>query len=232
MANEENTAGRFIDQVISVCRSFQFKTIHFFLVLDNASTDGTQDLVKQLSQSIPELKIIFAPENKNVVDAYQRGYREAIADKVDWILEIDAGFSHRPVDIPKFFETMISGNYDCVFGSRFSSGGKMEHGTLKKFVISLGGTMLTNVLLGTKLRDMNGGFELFKRETLIGILDKGILSQGPFFQTEIRAFAHRFKIIEVPIIYDASTGHARQNELPDAFKNLKRLFLMRLKGEL
>ena len=76
-------------------------------------------------QSDSRLKIVTPPENRNVVDAYLLGYREALAAGCDWILEIDARFSHDPAEIPQFFRAMEDG-HDGVFGSRFMHGGSME----------------------------------------------------------------------------------------------------------
>jgi len=74
---------------------------------------------------------------------------------------------------------------------------------------------------------MTSGFELFKRETLQKILNKGILSKGPFFQTEIRAYAHQFRITEVPIHYRAASYNIGGADLCDALSNLWRLFRAR-----
>jgi dolichol-phosphate mannosyltransferase len=167
-----------------------------------------------------------------VVDAYKRGYREALNHDSDWILELDAGYSHLPSDIPVFFNKMMEGNYDCVFGSRFSVGSKFMNASMRKYLLSRGGTLLTNLLLGTKLKDMTGGFELFRKEALGLILGKGVFSEGPFFQTVIKAYAHGFNIAEVPITYDASTSHARRGALTDAFTNLYKLFQLRRKHNL
>ena len=232
MANEKETAADFVKEVLAVCRKHQFGSIHFYASLDRVSQDGTIEILKALSQQEKELEVVFSPENKNVVDAYKRGYREALAHGCDWILEIDAGYSHKPSDIPKFFSTAIAGDYDCVFGSRFIPGAHIINGSFKKFLLSYGGTQLCNVLLGTKLKDMTSGLELFKKTALTAILEKGIHSTGPFFQTEIRTFAHRFKIVEVPITYDSSTSHAHNKVIIDSLKNLKRLFFMRLKNQL
>jgi len=117
MANERKTAESFVCDVLEKCRKFDFKSVLFFVILDGASTYETIDLMRNLSTQINELNVVFAPENQCVVDAYIRGYREAINSACDWILEIDAGCSHQPSDIPKFFKTMIQG-YDCIFGSR------------------------------------------------------------------------------------------------------------------
>lgn len=231
MANEEDTAARFIDCVLDRCRSFHFKSTAFFVVLDRASSNQTRDIVQSKSLRTPELRYIYSPENKSVVDAYLRGYREALGAGCDWILEIDAGFSHEPDEIPHFFRTMRLG-YDCVFGSRFCPGGSFRQAPLGRYLVSWGGTILANLFLGTKLHDMTSGFELFTSSALREILDNGILSRGPFFQTEIRAYAHRFRIAEVPIHYTAPSPRLRPSFLLDAFFNLfslvaKRLSLMR-----
>jgi dolichol-phosphate mannosyltransferase len=227
MANERNTAESFVRDVLDQCRRFNFKSVLFFVILDNASIDGTIDIMQNLSKQIYELNFVFAPENQSVVDAYIRGYQEAINSWCDWILEIDAGYSHQPSDITKFFNTMIKG-YDCVFGSRFCPKGKMTDCPKSRYMFSRGGTILSNFLLGTKLSDMTSGFELFKREVLQKILDKGILAKGPFFQTEIRTFAHQFKITEVPIHYRSASYNIGNTDLRDAFSNLLRLFCIRL----
>ena len=231
MANEQDTAAYFVKDVLEKCRTFGFNSVRFFAILDNACKDETIDIIRTLSQQIPELKFIFAPENQCVVDAYIRGYHEALNVACDWVLEIDAGYSHQPADIPKFFETMLLG-YDCVFGSRFCIGGKFTDSSKIRYIISRGGTILTNLLLGTKLYDMTSGFELFTRKALQKIIDKGIVSRGPFFQTEIRTYAHKFRITEVSINYRAASHNINGNVLRDAFSNLWRLFRLRLSNGL
>ncbi|RJQ78761.1 MAG: glycosyltransferase [Desulfobacteraceae bacterium] len=227
MANEITTAEKFIKDVLATCSSYNFYAVKIFVVVDKVSTDGTIGLLNILSETISELEIVYAPENTCVVDAYIRGYKEALKFNCDWILEIDAGFSHQPDDIPIFFETMIEG-YDCVFGSRFCYGGKFSNGSFKRYLISRVGSVLTNFLLGTRLRDMTSGFELFSNEALIKILKKGIHSRGPFFQTEIKTYAHRFRIIDVPIRYQSPSHKIGKSALKDAAFNLWRLFQLRL----
>ena len=102
MANERLTAVEFVNAVLEQCVGF--KSVTFFVVFDNACKDGTIDLLKELQNKLPQLKVIWAPEDKCVVDAYIRGYREALNADCDWILEIDASFSHHPSQIPQFFE--------------------------------------------------------------------------------------------------------------------------------
>jgi dolichol-phosphate mannosyltransferase len=99
-------------------------------------------------------------------------------------------------------------------------------------VISRGGTALTNVLLGTRLTDMTGGFELFTRDALEHAIAKGIRSKGPFFQTEIRTHCRNLRHVEVPIAYDAASHRVGSRAVGEALANLARLFCLRLAGQL
>jgi dolichol-phosphate mannosyltransferase len=232
MASESDTAVRFVNAVLEKCRARDFKSITFFAVLDNACRDNTRELLEAHAKDNPELRVVWAPENRGVVDAYVRGYRAALDHGCDWILEIDAGFSHDPADIPQFFDAMRQG-YDAVFGSRFMPGGVITDSAFKRKFISKGGTVLANVTLGTKLTDMTSGFEMFTRKTLAWVLDeRGIKSRGPFFQTEIKTYCRNLRITEVPIHYRAASHDVGQSALKDSFKNLWRLFKLRRKGEL
>jgi dolichol-phosphate mannosyltransferase len=220
MASEEATAEEFVMAVLA--QSQLVERVSFFVVLDNACKDRTREVLGRLALTDSRLLVVWAPENRSVVDAYLRGYREALAAECDWILEIDGGFSHRPRDIPLFLQKMSEG-YDCVFGTRFGLGGRIEESSMKRKYISWGGTLLTKLLLGARLSDMTSGFEIFKREVLASALPH-IHSRGPFFQTEIKVFCHRFRFAEVPIVYRAASHHISNASLKDAFGNLWRLF--------
>jgi dolichol-phosphate mannosyltransferase len=220
MANEGALGSRFVEEVLARCDGF--REVRFFAILDKATTDNTRELLDQLAGHEPRLHVVWAPENRCVVDAYLRGYREALAWGADWILEIDAGFSHQPDDIPQFFAMMMQG-YDCVFGSRMRPGGRIVKSSLKRRCVSWGGTVLTNLLLGTTLTDMTSGFELFSRGALQMVLEKGIQSRAHFFQTEIKVHCRHLKIAEVPITYTAASPRLSNASLWEAFQQLGRL---------
>jgi dolichol-phosphate mannosyltransferase len=221
MANEGATAARFVTAVLNECRGF--RAVDFFAVIDKASTDDTLDRLKCMSATEPRLVVVWAPENLCVAGAYVRGYREALARGCDWVLEIDGGFSHQPEEIPRFFEKMEEG-YDCVLGSRFMSGGSIRDSSLRRKLISRGGTVLTNFLLGTTLTDMTSGFELFRRDALVEVLKRGIRSSGPFFQTEIKSHCSKMKIAETPITYRNATASVGRRELRESLLILWELY--------
>ena len=229
MANERLNAVEFVNAVLQQCKNF--KSVKFFVVFDNTCKDGTFDLLKNWQNKPPQLCLVWAPENKCVVDAYVRGYSEALDNNCDWILEIDAGFSHQPHEIPQFFDKMAQG-YDCVFGSRFCKGGKFSEAPLSRRFISRAGSILTNIMIGTKLKDMTSGFEMFTCDALREVLDRGIQSRGHFFQTEIKVYCRNLRITEVPIHYRAPSQNVNTTIILDAFANLFRLFRLRVTGNL
>jgi dolichol-phosphate mannosyltransferase len=228
MANEADNAVRFVQDVLAVCAPRGFKSLAMYVVVDGVSKDHTREMLDELSNKEPRLKVIWSPENRNVVDAYLRGYREALAAGCDWILEIDSGYSHRPEDIPQFIDKILE-DYDCVFGSRFMRGGAMTASGFRRVIISWGGTILSNLLLGTKLTDMTSGFEMFSHAALAGVLKKGIKSQGPFFQTEIKFHCRNLKIAEVPIKYSDASHPVGGSAILDSLKHLWRLTKVRWK---
>jgi dolichol-phosphate mannosyltransferase len=227
MANEGDEAVTFCQAVLKQCSGF--RKVTFFAVFDRVTKDSSLDQMRALEKTESRLHVVWAPEDRCVVDAYLRGYKEALDAGCDWILEIDAGFSHQPEDIPQFFDAMEKG-MDCVFGSRFI--GRFEKSSFKRRVISWGGTRLANLLLGTRQTDMTSGFELFSRETLAMVMGRGIQSRAHFFQTEIKTYCRNLKFVEVPITYRSASPRLGLSAVKEAFRQLWRLFQLRLKEQL
>ena len=229
MANEGAESTRFVTAVLEQCTGF--REITFFAVLDTVTTDNSLALLRERAKTEPRLNVVWAPENQCIVDAYVRGYREALAAGSDWILEIDAGFSHQPRDIPQFFAAMRQG-YDCVFGSRFMKGGGFRAGSMKRYLVSRGGTLLANLLLGTRQTDMTSGFELFSRAALEMVLRRGIQSHAHFFQTEIKVYCRNLRILEVPIHYSVPSPRLPGSAVSESMHHLWRLFKLRCSHKL
>jgi len=224
MANEAASAEAFVREVLSHCDGFE--KVRMFVVLDRVSTDETRGILEDVASTEPRLNVVWAPENRCVVDAYIRGYQEALSAGCDWILEIDAGFSHSPSDLPGFFERIDRG-YDGIFGTRFGKGGSISDTSLWRRIVSRGGTVLANAMLGTRLTDMTSGFEMFTRDTLQMVLDRGIESRGHFFQTEIKFHCRSLNICEVPIHYTAASARLSNAAVSEAFQQLWRLYLFK-----
>ncbi len=217
LANEEAT----VEELLSrVCEQLEVND-RVFCVLDLASKDNTLDLVQQFADRENRVQPVWAPENQCVVDAYFSGYRAALAENCQWILEMDGGFSHNPDHIPRFIDAMVAG-IDFAAGSRFCRGGRYI-GIGWRRLVSWGGTLLANVLLGTRMKDMTSGFECFSNRALTHIVQQGVRSRGHFFQTEIRFMLHDWSWVEVPITYQNPSNRLGRSSLKDAFSNLWRL---------
>lgn len=214
LANEEATVEEFLDRVLAQLTTCD----RVFCVLDNASRDGTRRRVEDRARGEPRVVLVWAPENRCVVDAYFRGYQAALAAGCRWILEMDGGLSHQPEQIPQFLRAMEHG-YDYVGGCRFMAGGSYA-GPLSRYLISKGGTLLTNLLLGTRMRDMTSGFECFSRPALEAVLARGVRSRAHFFQTEIKFLLRHWKWMEAPIHYRNPSKSVGAGSLKEAFRNL------------
>jgi len=214
LANEEDNIRQLLSRVLVHLQPQD----RIYCVLDKVSKDNTRSIISEFSQKDPRASVVWAPENRCVVDAYIRGYRAALDDGCDWILEMDGGFSHLPEEIPKFLSAMQEG-CDYVGGSRFMQGGSHQSPWTRVFV-SKGGSICTNLLLKTKMTDMTSGFECFRRHALQRVLAKGIVSKANFFQTEIRYQMHQFKWREVPITYRNQNYQIGRTSLREAFRVL------------
>ncbi len=206
LANEERDFQPFIDRLNSVIQHYPNGKVYF--IVDLASHDNTLLLCRELSQKNTSFITIFAPENKNVVEAYQRGCKEALQEGYDYIIEMDGGLSHNPDDLPLFIEALTKG-YDCAFGSRNIAGGSNTESPFKRRFLSKAGTVLANLFLNTKLHDMTSGFQGFNRQIVAKFVQYPWRSTAHFYQTEMRYLLRHQKQIEIPIRYRAPSPRVK-----------------------
>ncbi len=225
MANEEPDFKEFIEELRTVLNRLQ--TGKVYLIVDNVSKDRTRELCEELSSQDQRFCTIWAPENRSVVDAYLRGYREAYAQNHEIIIEMDAGLSHDPKALPMFLRVLNEGNH-CAFGSRFINGGSMADSPFKRRVLSKAGTVLSNYLLGTKLYDMTSGFQGFHRQVVGEFLNYRLLSKAHFYQTELRYLLRKKRCAEIPIHYQAPSPRVSQNAITNSLSVLWYYLLKRL----
>jgi len=200
MANEENEFGAFVLSLTKVLDRLECGAVYF--VVDFVSKDNTLELCQTLSNTDRRFFTIWAPENKNVVDAYIRGYKEALMGGYEYIIEMDAGLSHDPEALPMFLRVLNEGN-ECVFGSRFIKGGSICDSTWKRTFLSKFGTILSNILLGTRMYDMTSGYQGFHVDIVRRFVSYNLLSKAHFYQTELRYLLRKTRYAEIPIHYRA-----------------------------
>ena len=227
MANEAADFHPFLDELTSVMDSLPAGTIYF--VVDRASRDETLSLCNGVSGKDPRFVTLWSPENRNVVDAYMKGYRAAYEKGHRFIMEMDAGLSHDPKAIPTFLKALNDG-WECAFGSRFISGGSMDHSTYARILLSKYGTILSNLLLGTRMRDMTSGFQGFQASVVREFLDYRLLSKAHFYQTELRYLLREKRCIEIPIRYRAPSPRVSKKAIFNSIEVLLFYFRRRLSG--
>lgn len=227
MANEEDDFHPFTDLLGKMMDTLESGTIYF--IIDNVSRDRTLEYARTLSEKDPRFQVVWAPENRSVVDAYLKGYRVAYDNGHELIIEMDAGMSHDPRALPMFLRVLNEGN-ECAFGSRFINGGSMGDSPFKRRTLSKTGTTLANLLLGTKLKDMTSGYQGFHRDIVGALLHYPLRSKGHFYQTEIRYLLRNHRIFEVPIHYQAPSPRVSSSSVKNAYKTLFQYFMMRLRG--
>jgi dolichol-phosphate mannosyltransferase len=226
MANEKEDFFPFISSLITVLDKIDSGRV--YLIIDNVSKDNTLELCNNLSLSDNRFITVWSPENKNVVDAYMRGYREALKNKHEFIIEMDAGLSHDPNALPLFLKVLNEGDL-CAFGSRFIQGGSIHDSTWKRTFLSKTGTILSNLLLGTSMYDMTSGFQGFHISIVEKFTAYPLLSKAHFYQTELRYLLRKTRYKEVPIHYRAPSPSVSKKAIYNSFDVLLHYFILRLK---
>lgn len=219
VANEEET----MDGIIRDILDLPYDNLFLYPVIDSYSKDKTEEIIRRWEQETGRVKCVFYEDSKGVISCYFEGFRQALKDGAELILEMDGGGSHRPDEIPQFIERMEEG-FDCVWGSRFMKGGSMHEQPLYRRILSSGGTLLSNLVLGTSLKDMTSGFEGFQRATLESLDFDAFLSTGHMYQTEMRFYCRNMNTIEVPIHYVGSASSLKMTSVTEA---LRLLFLLK-----
>ncbi len=217
VANESETMGRVLDKVLSL----PYDNLSIYPVVDDYSKDNTADIIRSYEHT-GRVKCIYFKESTGVISCYLEGFKRALADGAERVIEMDGGGSHKPEEIDQFIDKLDEG-YDCVWGSRFVSGGGIANQPLYRRFLSSGGTYLANFVLGTKLKDMTSGFEAFQAEVLKSLDLDAFLSTGHMYQTEMRYYCRDLNTIEVPIHYTGSTSSLKLKSVTEALRILFQL---------
>ena len=214
VANEGDTMGEVLDRILGL----PYNDLSIYPVVDDYSTDNTAEVIRSYEHT-GRVKCIYFKESTGVISCYLEGFRRALEDGAEQIIEMDGGGSHKPEEIGQFIEKLSEG-YDCVWGSRFVTGGGIENLPLYRRILSGGGTFLANLVLHTTLKDMTSGFEAFKAEVLRGMNLDAFLSTGHMYQTEMRYYCRDLNTIEVPIHYTGSTSSLKLKSVTEALRIL------------
>jgi dolichol-phosphate mannosyltransferase len=171
------------------------------LVVDDNSPDGTAGIVKTLMQNEPRIHLMERPGKMGLGTAYVAGFKYAIAKQYDFVMEMDADFSHDPADIPRFLQKVTE--CDLVLGSRYTHGVRVLNWPMQRLLLSYSANVYTRFMTGLPLHDATGGFKCFRRAVLEAIDLDRIKSNGYAFQIEMsyKAWKKGFRLAELPIVF-------------------------------
>ncbi|MDX9730862.1 MAG: polyprenol monophosphomannose synthase [Bdellovibrionales bacterium] len=185
------------------------------LVVDDNSPDGTADVVLKAKEKAygDRVHLLSRAGKQGLAKAYLAGFAWGLEQGYDVLVEMDADFSHRPVDLVKLLEAMAKGA-DFAVGSRYVEGGGTKNWGLGRKILSRGGSLYSRTILGYPLNDWTGGFNAWRAETLRTIGLERIKSEGYSFQIELkyRSLQEKLKGVEVPILFeDRRVGQSKMS---------------------
>ena len=174
------------------------------LVVDDGSPDGTGELADKLAADDPRIRVLHRPAKAGLGAAYLAGFGTALAGGYRLVVEMDADGSHAPEDLPTLLAALEHGDgADVVLGSRYVPGGRVVNWPAYRNWISRGGNLYSRLALGVGVRDITGGYRVFRREVLEALPLDAVESQGYCFQVDLawRALQAGFRVVEVPITF-------------------------------
>lgn len=184
------------------------------LVVDDASPDGTGEIVDRIAGENPRVHALHRAGKMGLGTAYLAGFKWALERDYDYVLEMDADFSHDPGHLPQFLEAIRDA--DLVLGSRYR-GGKVTvvNWPMTRLLLSYFANGYARFVTGVPLDDLTGGFKCFRRRVLEAIPLDEVRSNGYAFQIEMnfRAWKKGFRIVEIPIVFvDRTEGESKMSK--------------------
>ncbi len=183
------------------------------VVVDDGSPDGTADLAEEIGREQGRVHVVRRSRKDGIGPAYRAGFKKALELGGEFIVQMDADFSHPITSLPELFGG--AREHDVVLGSRYTDGITVVRWPIERLLLSYFGNYYVRKLTGLPVRDTTGGFKCWRRETLLGIDLDQVRSNGYSFQIEMtyRAWCNGARILEVPIIFmDREVGISKMSK--------------------
>jgi apolipoprotein N-acyltransferase len=180
------------------------------LVIDDASPDGTGATVRAISEAEPRVRLLQRAGKAGLASAYQTGFRAALDEGYDLIVEMDSDLSHSPEELPALLAG--AGRFHLVIGSRYIQGGSVSNWSPTRVALSKAGNRYAQFALGLPIHDATSGFRVYRRDLLAHLVTAPIRSDGYGFQIELvlRAWHDGYAVGEVPITFrEREHGHSK-----------------------
>jgi dolichol-phosphate mannosyltransferase len=171
------------------------------LIVDDSSPDGTGQLADQIAAKDGRVKVLHRPVKSGLGTAYVAGFDYALTHAYDYVIEMDADFSHRPEDLPAMLSAAAGA--DVVIGSRNIPGGRVVGWSWIRRFVSRGGSWYARLLLRLPIKDCTSGYKCFSRSALAHLDLEHLLANGYAFQVEVNNACHKagLTFVEVPITF-------------------------------
>ena len=218
-----------ISKLLSKITNLNSKIKLNILIIDDSSPDGTAKTVKSIISLNKNIYLIKRTSKMGLGSAYCTGFKWAIKNKYDYVIQMDADLSHNPNDIIPLLSNMD--HYDVAIGSRYKTGVNVVNWPLRRLMLSYFANVYARIFTGVKIHDLTGGFKCINIKAIKSINLAKIKSDGYSFQIELNYlfWNNNFKIIEVPIIfYDRTVGESKMSK-KIIFEAIIRVPLLRLK---
>jgi apolipoprotein N-acyltransferase len=172
------------------------------LVVDDASPDGTADVVRALMATEPRVRLLERGSKSGLASAYLSGFRTALDDGLALAVEMDADLSHDPAELPRLLAAAREGA-DLAIGSRYVPGGSVSNWSRARVGLSKGGNLYARLSLGMPVHDATSGYRVYRRDLLERLVSRPFASDGYGFQIELalRAYRDGWTLREVPITF-------------------------------
>ena len=194
---------------------FQLKNKFHILVVDDNSPDKSGNLVKEKIQFQKDRLFLIERDKKTGIGpAYIDGFKWAIKNGYENIYEMDADFSHNPLDLSRMQVFLTQDGVDVVIGSRYKTGVNVVNWPIQRVLISYFASWYARIITGTPIMDLTSGFVGYKSNVIRDVLKKGIKFKGYAFQIEMKFKAYNldYKLYEIPIIFtDRVRGDSKLN---------------------
>jgi len=174
------------------------------LIIDDGSPDGTASIVKRVQNEFPEKLHLMERSGKlGLGTAYIAGFKWALERDYTYIFEMDADFSHNPVDLLRLYTACSEGDADVAIGSRYVSGVNVVNWPISRVLLSYFASKYVRLITGMNINDTTAGFKCYRREVLEAIDLENIRFKGYAFQIEMKftAFQMGFHLKEIPIVF-------------------------------
>jgi len=185
-------------------------------IVDDNSPDGTGQLAEKIAASDPAIHVLHRSGKLGLGTAYVEGFKYALRNGVEAVIEMDADFSHDPNELPNFIARINEGA-DLVIGSRYVNGVRVLNWSFKRLLLSKLATLYVDIVTGMGgelITDATAGFKCYRRTVLESIDLDRIHSNGYAFQIEMkyRAYKKGFKLAEIPITFnDRHVGQSKMS---------------------